>query len=468
MQASEGKGAGLASGMLPDPYRVRPGDTLSSIARRTGVSVATLQRWNGLRDPNKIQVGQVLYLSEASAFGVSLVFLDALRHPIANLPYRLEFDGRTIVGKTGPHGQIPTQVTKSAQSQVELWIQDAHSQWQKLVSAVSGYGHKLITLVSGAIVVPTTLEPVSGEATQPISKKREITATARTQAKPPVKPGGAPSKNNPAVTTKTGKGPQGMPTIVIGVDLPKALMDHFDHFKGGDITAKDWKDVADFLECEQEVLQAIAKVESGGRSAFWRLMNGEGGHVPAILYERHCFSRLTGGRYDKDHPDISWPVGYRTKEQLGKKDEWMHDGKVDNDDIYASYATSYLRLLNAYRLDAEAALKSCSWGKFQILGANHGLCGEPSLKTFINKMCTSEAAQLGLLAGFIQNKPPAWKDPKNKALGQEISLWDAVKTKNWRVIAFYYNGPAYETYQYHIKLERAYEEYKKANQAKQD
>ena len=160
MQTSEGKGTSLASGRLPDPYRVRPGDTLSSIARRTGVSIATLQRWNGLRDPHKIRVGQVLYLSEASAFGVSFVFLDALRHPIANLPYRLEVDGRTVVGKTGPQGQIPTQVTQAAQSKVELWIQDAHSQWQKLVSTVSGYGHKLITLVSGAIVVPTTLEAV--------------------------------------------------------------------------------------------------------------------------------------------------------------------------------------------------------------------------------------------------------------------------------------------------------------------
>lgn len=466
MQTSEGKGTSLASGRLPDPYRVRPGDTLSSIARRTGVSIATLQRWNGLRDPHKIRVGQVLYLSEASAFGVSFVFLDALRHPIANLPYRLEVDGRTVVGKTGPQGQIPTQVTQAAQSKVELWIQDAHSQWQKLVSTVSGYGHKLITLVSGAIVVPTTLEAVSGQATQALSKQREITATATTQAKPPVKPSGAPSKNNPAVTTKTGKGPQGMPTIVIGVDLPQTLMDHFKHFKGGDITAKDWEGVADLLECEPEVLQAIAKVESGGRSAFWRLMDGQGGHVPALLYERHYFSRLTGGRYDQDHPDISWPTGYRLRKQLGKEDKKMHDGRVDDDDIYASYATSYLRLLNAYRLDPDAALQSCSWGKFQIMGANHGLCGEPSLKKFVNKMCTSEVAQLGLLAGFIQNKPAAWKDPKNKALGREISLWDAVKAKNWRVIAFYYNGRAYETNQYHLKLERAYEAYKKANEAK--
>ena len=77
--------------------------------------------------------------------------------------------------------------------------------------------------------------------------------------------------------------------------------------------------------------------------------------------------------------------------------------------------------------------------------------------------CTSDAGQIELLAGFIQNKLSAWKSPKNKKLGKEVSLWEAVKTKNWRAIAFNYNGPAYETHAYHTKLEQAYEQYKKAS-----
>lgn len=428
--------------------------------------MADLQRWNGIRDANKIQVGQTLYLSERSAFGVSVAFLDALRHPIANLPHKLEVDGRTVMGKTSANGQAPTQITQSARSQVNVWVQDAQRQWQRLTSTASGYGHKLITLVSGSIVVPTTLHEVSAQASKAPQKPRETTATANTQAKAPVKPTGAPSRNNPAVTAKHVNGAQGLPTIVIGVDLPKGLTDHFDHFEGRDITEKDWAEVARTLECEAEVLMAIAKVESGGSSAFWRLMDGQGGHVPAILYERHHFSRLSAHAHDKDHPDISWPVGYRTRKQLGKEDKKMHDGKVDEDDIYAGYATSYLRLVNAYRLDPDAALKSCSWGKFQIMGANHELCGEPNLRRFVNKMCTSEAAQISLLAGFIRSKPQAWKNPKNRKLGKEISLWDAVKAKDWRGIAFNYNGPAYETYQYHIKLENAYAQYKRPHETK--
>ncbi|MED1173703.1 N-acetylmuramoyl-L-alanine amidase [Bacillus inaquosorum] len=43
-------------------YTVKKGDTLSAIAKEYGVSVANLQRWNNIKDPNKITVGQKLKL----------------------------------------------------------------------------------------------------------------------------------------------------------------------------------------------------------------------------------------------------------------------------------------------------------------------------------------------------------------------------------------------------------------------
>ncbi|MGZ6299210.1 MAG: LysM peptidoglycan-binding domain-containing protein, partial [Candidatus Limnocylindria bacterium] len=39
---------------------VRPGDTLSQIALEHGVTVAQLRALNGIRDPNRIYVGQRL------------------------------------------------------------------------------------------------------------------------------------------------------------------------------------------------------------------------------------------------------------------------------------------------------------------------------------------------------------------------------------------------------------------------
>ena len=92
--------------MLSDPYRVRTGDTLTGIAKRSGRTLAELKRFNNLADANRLKVGQTLYLSEATAFGISVLFLDSLRHPIANLPYRLHFDGRTLQGLTDETGAI--------------------------------------------------------------------------------------------------------------------------------------------------------------------------------------------------------------------------------------------------------------------------------------------------------------------------------------------------------------------------
>ncbi|MEW5069634.1 N-acetylmuramoyl-L-alanine amidase [Bacillus subtilis] len=48
-------------------YTVKKGDTLSAIAKEHGVSVASLQSWNNIKDPNKITVGQKLKLKGPSS-----------------------------------------------------------------------------------------------------------------------------------------------------------------------------------------------------------------------------------------------------------------------------------------------------------------------------------------------------------------------------------------------------------------
>lgn len=64
-------------------YTVKKGDTLSEIAQEIGVSMANLQKWNNIKDPNKIKVGQVLKLtgssgsSKPSSSGKNYVYLPA-------------------------------------------------------------------------------------------------------------------------------------------------------------------------------------------------------------------------------------------------------------------------------------------------------------------------------------------------------------------------------------------------------
>lgn len=452
---------------IADPYRVKPGDTLGRIAARSGKSVQDLQRLNGIKDPNRLEVGRTLYLSETTSFGVSVSFLDALRQPIANLPFRLAFDGKLVEGKTTASGLIPKQVTQSAKTQVDVWVQNAQAEWQRVSSAASGYGHKLVTLVSDALVVKaqTELHPKDAptRVDKPLSKPEQATGKQAPQPKPPPAPTGKSSKNNPNVKQKPGKAAKGQSIVTIGVDIPKGLLDLFAKFESVGINEDEWTAIARALNCEVAVLKAFAEVESGGKSSFWRLNSGEGAHIPAILFERHYFSRLTKGAHDKEHPDVSWRVGYRKKANLGSKDSDMHDGRVDAEDVYSDFASSYLRLIKAFRLDPEAALRSCSWGKFQIMGDNFALCSAKDVDGFVTSVCTSETKQIALVAEFIRNKPRVWKNPRNKSLGKEISLLDAVKTKDWSAIAFNYNGPGYKTYSYDTKLKSAYEKHSKSS-----
>jgi LysM repeat protein len=65
-------------------YTVRSGDTLSVIARRHGVSIATLAQANNLTNPNALRIGQVLTIP--SAAGSSAVAAPVISAPAATTP----------------------------------------------------------------------------------------------------------------------------------------------------------------------------------------------------------------------------------------------------------------------------------------------------------------------------------------------------------------------------------------------
>lgn len=143
----------------------------------------------------------------------------------------------------------------------------------------------------------------------------------------------------------------------------------------------------------------------------------------AILFEPHRFHALTNGRYDKSHPDLSYP-------------EW-------GERPYGTYASQHTKLQRAVALDRDAALKSASWGIPQILGSNWKRAGAASLQDFINRMAKSEDSQLELMVNFIKSDP---------------ELWQALKVRDWDTVARKYNGTAYRKNQYHTKLANAYKQ----------
>lgn len=66
LKALGGKTSSSSGNSSGSTYTVKKGDTLSGIAKAKGVSMANLQKWNNIKDPNKITVGQKLKLTGSS------------------------------------------------------------------------------------------------------------------------------------------------------------------------------------------------------------------------------------------------------------------------------------------------------------------------------------------------------------------------------------------------------------------
>jgi hypothetical protein len=153
----------------------------------------------------------------------------------------------------------------------------------------------------------------------------------------------------------------------------------------------------------------------------------KGGFLPdgrlTILFERHIFWKLTPEKVSKVRPDLSnpQPGGYR-----GGKAEWD-------------------RLNAAIAFDEVNALKSASWGKPQIMGFNHALCGYGTVRDMIEDFKRGEYNQVKAMLHLIKNQPS----------------WDrALKAQNWAAFARLYNGPDYAINSYDTKLAKAFSKQK--------
>lgn len=173
------------------------------------------------------------------------------------------------------------------------------------------------------------------------------------------------------------------------------------------------------LGVEVAAIKAVAEVETSGK-AF-----DESGR-PRILFERHYFHRLTGGRFSAGHPDIS------NRRSGG----------------YGSFSSQYVKLERAYELDPDAALRSASWGRFQIMGDNYRAAGFNSISEFVLAMTHSESEHLKAFIAFVAS---------NK------KMLSALRRNDWPAFAALYNGPGYEKNHYDTRMKDAYIRFKGAS-----
>lgn len=179
------------------------------------------------------------------------------------------------------------------------------------------------------------------------------------------------------------------------------------------LVERDYLDSADHLGVAVAAIKAVVKVESAG-SGF---INGR----PTILPEPHRFSKMTAGRFDSKYPTISYPK-WGTRPYPKTQDD------------------RYTLLLKMIRLDVDAGFAAASYGKFQIMGENHVVCGYPTSWAFAEAMACDERTQLRAFEQFVITN----------------GLLPALKALDWATFARRYNGTAYAVNAYDTKLAAAF------------
>lgn len=184
-----------------------------------------------------------------------------------------------------------------------------------------------------------------------------------------------------------------------------------------------FKETAESLGVEEAAIRAVCHVESDGRTGF--LPDGR----PMILFEGHIFWRelqLAGidpAKFGPEYADVLYPRWDKSK--------------------YKGGAAEYERLEKAATIDLQAAMRSASWGMFQIMGFNHILCGFDTVNQFALAMRSGSHEHIRAFAKFL----------KGTMLDRHL------QARDWTEFARHYNGPSYAQNRYDSKLAAAYKEY---------
>jgi LysM repeat protein len=401
-------------------YTIRTGDTLGGVASRFGTSVPAILSVNPqIRNANVVYAGQVINLPGvpsnvpppppppassnrtvtvrsgdtlgeiAARNGVSLQALLAANPSIRNANQISVGQQITIPGGGNPGGNWspppppppPPPPAPSGQRTYTVRAGDTMG----AIAARNGVSLQALLAANPQVANPSLIN-VGQVLNLPGGSSSGGGTSPAVPPPPPVAPGSGGWPNS------------GLPALGSGARL------------GTD----DFTRAAQTLNAEVAAVRAVAEVEAGGAGFF---ASGK----PKILFEAHVFSNQTGGRFNASHPNISAPRWDRS--------------------LYGpSGEHQYNRLATAQSLNHQGALKSASWGMFQIMGFNHRAAGYGSVTAFVEAMFQNEGKHLDALVSFLQSN----------------GLDRALREKRWADFARGYNGSGYAQNQYDTKLEAAY------------
>jgi hypothetical protein len=266
------------------------------------------------------------------------------------------------------------------------------------------------------------------------------------------------------ITASVGKGGVNKPEDVLRV---KQLLNKFGNSleENGTADAALTKAIEDFQRKYRGSTNPDGRVDAGGRT--WGTLIGIGriqgqllsmaqqyGVEPAVILAIQQIESGGNGFYSDGRPKILFEghVFWKQLEKVGKNPQ---DYVAGNEDIlypkwdsskYEGGLKEYDRLEKAKKIDEIAALKSASWGEFQIMGFNHATVGYSDVESFVEAMHVPNGASLKAVMEFV----------KNNNLLRHVQG----SSKDWAAFARGYNGPGYAKNQYDKKLAAAYERFK--------
>lgn len=177
------------------------------------------------------------------------------------------------------------------------------------------------------------------------------------------------------------------------------------------LTNSQIQSLAEANNYEYAALKAVVNVESSG----------------------HGFSEKTGRIIIQFEP-LWFQRKYSDWKNHQANHTWQNNGVEDQTAEWKAFN-------DAFTISPDAAMQATSIGLMQVMGFHYELLGFKTVGQMWDYAKESEANQLDLGIRFIKSNP---------------KLDAALKTKDWKTFAFYYNGAGYAKLKYDTRLAAAY------------
>lgn len=156
-------------------YVIRRGDTLAKIANENGTTVEALTRYNHIKDPNRITIGQVVQFEPK----ISLQVLDRLHQPIPEMKLQLFISGRHFKDAVScADGWVRDIVLPTFSDVLQVFVSKPTGEKKKVASIKPSGEPKSVQLVSPKVKVAAVSAKTQGGVPQAQSKSKATTASA--------------------------------------------------------------------------------------------------------------------------------------------------------------------------------------------------------------------------------------------------------------------------------------------------